>query len=88
MSQREYETWLRYRRKWGPFNQMIRIEGAIARAVSPFLKGDKSFLLPWPKEPEPDEEEVATLQGVMAILKSSAARSRKPGSRRRRRRKT
>ena len=45
----ELGDWQAYVAENGPLNAMLRLDMAVARAVSPFLKGDLSKLMPWPK---------------------------------------
>jgi hypothetical protein len=67
MTVEELSSWITYREIVGPLNPLLRLDAAVARAVSPFVKGDKSSLMPYPKEPEQD----ATLEDFMAILTSA-----------------
>lgn len=67
MSVEELADWVAYREIVGPLNPLLRIDAAVARAVSPFLKGDKRALMPWPKEPERD----ASMEDVMNLLHQS-----------------
>jgi hypothetical protein len=73
MSHAEVMRWMDFRERNGPLNPMLRMDAAIARAISPFLKGDKRSLMPWPKEPEV----AASLDDVVGILKFSA-KAKKP----------
>jgi hypothetical protein len=73
MSHSEVMRWMEYRERSGPFNPMLRLDAAIARAVGPFLKGDKRALMPWPKEPDTP----ASLDDVLGILKFSS-KAKKP----------
>lgn len=68
MSHTEVLRWIDFRQKHGPLNPLHRFDAAIARAVAPFVKGDKKLLMPWPKE----DEQAASLEDVMGILKFSA----------------
>lgn len=53
MSYDELQTWVAYVDENGPLSPALRIEGAIARAVSPFLKNTKlKDLMPWPRQAE------------------------------------
>lgn len=65
MSNAELHTWAAYIETNGPLSAVLRTDAAIARAVSPFLKGAKpKDLMPWPKEPEQE----ATPEAVFGIL--------------------
>lgn len=71
MTQDEVSTWVEYVKKNGPLNQSLRIEGAIARALSPFLKNAKpADLMIWPRKEE--EDQPATLEGVFGMFKALA----------------
>lgn len=53
MSYQELQTWVAYVDENGPLNPALRIEGAIARAVSPFLKNKTpKDLMVWPRVQE------------------------------------
>lgn len=69
LSYSEYLDWQAYFDEVGPANTALRIEWAIARAVSPFLKNIKprDFAV-WPKEPA----RVASPDDVVALLTSMA----------------
>jgi hypothetical protein len=73
MSQDELNTWVAYVDENGPLNQSLRLEAAVARAISPFLKNTKPRdLMVWPREPE----EPASLKDVFGVL-LTASKSRK-----------
>lgn len=57
MSYAEFMSWIAYADENGPMHPMLRVEAAIARAVSPFIKDTKpaDFML-WGKPKEPDVE--------------------------------
>jgi hypothetical protein len=67
MSVEELGSWIAYQKIVGPLNPLLRLDAAISRAVSPFVKGDKRSLMPWPKEPEHE----ATIEDFMNILKTA-----------------
>lgn len=74
MSQDELNLWVAYVEENGPLNSMLRIEAAVARAVSPFLKGVKpKDLMIYPRE----QEQPASIETVFALFKSKAAENRK-----------
>jgi hypothetical protein len=53
MSYDELQTWVAYVDENGPLNPALRLEGAVARAVAPFLKNTKAKdLMPWPRQQE------------------------------------
>jgi hypothetical protein len=62
-----------YREKFGPFNQSLRADAAIARAITAMRGGKPGDYMPWPKEPEP----VATLDDVFGVMKIAAASNRR-----------
>ena len=66
----ELSTWEAYAMENGPLNLPLRIEAAVARAVTPFLKNAKPRdFMPWPKEPE----RVATAQDLHLMFKGLAS---------------
>lgn len=70
MSQSELNLWVAYVEENGPLNPMLRVEAAIARAVSPFLKGVKpKDLMIYPRE----TEQPVSIDAVFALLKSKSA---------------
>jgi hypothetical protein len=72
MSLAELRLWEAYVDENGPLALPLRIESAIARAVSPFLKNTKPRdLMPWPKEPERD----ATPEELLLMFKTAAAKT-------------
>jgi hypothetical protein len=73
MSHAEVMRWIEYRERNGPMNPMLRLDAAVARAIGPFLKGDKRALLPWPKE----SDTPASLDDVMGMLRFSSKAKRK-----------
>lgn len=75
MPQDELNMWVAYVEENGPLNLPLRIESAIARAVTPFLKGaTPRDLMVWPKEPE----KPADIHTVFAGFKNLASqRTRK-----------
>lgn len=66
MSYAERQDWILYVQENGPLNPMIRMEGAIARALLPFLKkGTKlTDIMIWPIPPAVE----GTPQTVMQLL--------------------
>lgn len=71
MPQSELNTWVAYVEENGPLNLPLRIESAIARAVTPFLKGvSPRDLMVWPKEPD----KPADIKAVFAGFKDLASR--------------
>lgn len=73
MTNAELQTWVAYVEENGPLNQSLRMEAAIARAVSPFLKNAKPRdLMPFPRLPEPE----ATPEMLMMMFKSAATKTR------------
>lgn len=74
MGRDELSLWETYVLENGPLNLALRIESAIARSVSPFLKNAKPRdLMVWPKEPEPE----ATPENVILLFKNLASRGKK-----------
>ena len=74
MAQDELNLWVSYVEKNGPLNPMLRVEAAIARAASPFMKGVKpKDLMIYPREPEVP----ASIEQVFGFFKSKAAEGRK-----------
>lgn len=68
MTTEELRGWELYAQEMGPLNVALRVEGAVARAVKPFLKNaTMRQLMIWPKEPERE----ATLEDFMSILKAA-----------------
>jgi hypothetical protein len=73
MGQDELGLWEAYVTENGPLNLPLRLESAVARAVSPFLKNTKPRdLMPWPKEPEPE----ATPEKLLLMFKGCATASK------------
>lgn len=73
MGQNELVMWEAYAVENGPLNSSLRIESAVARAVSPFLKNAKPRdLMPWPREPEPE----ATPEKLLLMFKNLATASK------------
>lgn len=73
ISQDELNTWVAYVEENGPLSTPLRIDAAIARAVTPFLRNAKPRdLMPWPKEPEPE----ATPEALFLKFKNLAARTK------------
>jgi hypothetical protein len=63
----ELRGWALFEEKYGPLHAPLRIEGAIARAIAPFLQDAKpADLMLWPKE----EEKVATAEDIFKLLVS------------------
>jgi hypothetical protein len=73
MSREELNVWVAYVAENGPLNLALRIEGAVARALSAFAKNTtpKDFMV-WPIEAEP----VATPEAAFALFKGLASRSK------------
>jgi hypothetical protein len=70
MSMGELSTWEAYVMENGPLNSMLRLEAAIGRAVSPFIKNARPRdFMPWPKEPEPE----ATPEKLLLLFKGLAS---------------
>ena len=69
MSATEWHVWQLYRQKNGPLNPMLRLDAAVARAVSPFIPKTKPRdFMPWPKEVEQE----ATVENLFALIKTAA----------------
>lgn len=67
----EFADWLAYEQEVGPLNLGLRLEAAIARAVRPFLKpgGEVDrYLMPWPREREPDEPSIGDAFALLSRL--------------------
>ena len=64
---------MEYREQYGPFNQSIRFEGAIARAIASWRGGKAADFMPWPKQ-----DEQPGIEGVFGLLKSSANKENRP----------
>ena len=62
-----------YRDKYGPFNQTVRTDAALARAIVSMRGGRVGDYMPWPKQPEPD----ASLDDLMLIFKTAAVTNRR-----------
>lgn len=62
-----------YREKYGPFNQSVRTDAAMARAIVSMRGGRMADFMPWPKQPEPE----ASLDDLMAIFKTAAVTNRR-----------
>lgn len=64
----ELHAWIAYVEENGPPNPCLRMEAAIARAVSPFLKNAKPRdLMPWPRERDVE----ATIEDAFKMIKVS-----------------
>jgi hypothetical protein len=73
MTQAELHIWEAYVIENGPLHESLRIEAAIARAVSPFMKNAKPRdFMPWPREPEPE----ATPEKLLLMFKNLATASK------------
>ena len=72
----ELRGWQLYEKEFGPLDRSLRFEGAIARALLPFLKKGTRLeeLMIWPKKTEDDEP--ASLENAFAML-SNLARPKK-----------
>jgi hypothetical protein len=68
----ELGGWALFEKEFGPLHHGLRLDGAVARAVHPFLKKGTPFdaLMPWPKKPEGDEP--ASLEAVFGLFKTTA----------------
>lgn len=76
MSYQELQTWVAYVDENGPLNPALRVEGAIARAVSPFLKHTKpKDLMPWPRQPEIELEAKDMAAQLAAKFKGLASQT-------------
>ena len=65
LSYAELLDWQTYADEMGPLNATTRIEWAVARAASPFMKNVKaSDLAPWPKA----SDEPATVDQIASFL--------------------
>jgi hypothetical protein len=74
MSQDELQTWVAYVEENGPLNPSLRLEAAVARAISPFLKNTKpADMMLWPRKQEP----IATPETTFLMFKNLATASRK-----------
>lgn len=74
MSFPELMLWEEYVKENGPLALPLRIESAIARAVSPFLKNAKPRdLMIWPKEQEPE----ATPETMLLMFKNLASKTKR-----------
>jgi hypothetical protein len=62
-----------YRDKYGPFNQTVRTDAALARAIVAMRGGAVGDYMPWPKQPEPE----ASLDDLMLIFKTAAVTNRR-----------
>lgn len=61
----ELRGWQLFEAKNGPLHESIRFEGAIARAVAPFLQNVRpEQLMPWPVQ----KEEEASLEGAFKLI--------------------
>lgn len=71
----ELRGWALFEEQYGPLHASIRVEGAIARAVIPFLK-DVTIeqMMLWPKK----EEKVATAEDIFNILKAAKKMAKVP----------
>lgn len=70
MTHAELQTWAAYVDRNGPLSSALRIDAAIARAVTPFLKNAKvSDFMPWPKEPEPEATPEALFNMLQGLRK-------------------
>lgn len=73
MGSAELHTWAAYIDSVGPLSLPLRIDAAIARAVTPFLKNAKpADFMPWPKEPE----EEATPEKVFHLFRGLTRRKK------------
>jgi hypothetical protein len=74
MTMGELSTWEAYAMENGPLNFALRMEAAVGRAVSPFIKNAKPRdFMPWPKEQEPE----ATPETLLLMLKNAATASKR-----------
>lgn len=74
MSMEELATWEAYATENGPMNLALRIEAAVARAVSPFMKNSKPRdFMPYPIEKEPE----ATPDKLFMMFKNLASASKR-----------
>lgn len=73
----ELSTWTEYVQENGPLNASLRMEAAIARAVTPFLKrATFRDFMPWPRQPEQVPEIDQMKSGLMGIFKKAAAKTK------------
>lgn len=70
-----------YRKKWGPFNPMLRFDSAIARLYVSQFQGKPpntrkmEHMMPWPIE----EQQEATMEDVAMLLNGIAKAGKKNG---------
>lgn len=66
MSERELLTWQGYAERNGPLSLALRIEGAVARALTPWFKDAKvADFMPWPVR-EDDETGMESMTAEQA----------------------
>ncbi len=77
MSYAERQDWVLYVKKNGPLNPMLRMEGAISRALLPFLKKGTQLkeIMVWPKVVDSGPAQ----EVVMQLLASAFQTSGNPG---------
>lgn len=73
----ELATWTAYVDENGPLNFALRVEAAVARAVTPFLKrATFRDFMPWPRQPEGEPEVDQMKSGLLGIFKKAAAKTK------------
>ena len=74
----EVGLWVAYVVENGPLNLPLRIEAAIARAVSPFLKNTKPRdLMVWPREREPELTPKEMAEQIAAQFRALAQKTKR-----------
>lgn len=76
----EFASWMQYRKKYGPFNPMLRIDAAVARlsqfiAATKGAKREVADFMPWPvlEKPSIDEAELASMKKMKRKRKRKKA---------------
>lgn len=73
----ELATWTEYVQENGPLNFALRMEAAVARAVTPFLKrATFRDFMPWPRQPEVAPQVDQMKSGLLGIFKKAAAKTK------------
>lgn len=77
MSMSELATWTEYVQENGPLNFSLRMEAAVARAVTPFLrKANFRDFMPWPRQPEGEPPVDQMKSGLLGIFRKAAAKTK------------
>lgn len=72
MTQDELNLWVSYVDENGPVNPSLRVDAAVARALSKFIRNSKpSDFMPWPRKPEPE----LTPEAAHLMFKNLAAKT-------------